>query len=328
MTSLRPMWVLLAVAAVLGLFSLIALPSSETLAQSPPTPTNIASPPSGGAGGNGGKEGPPPGPPGAFVSGFVYDYSSANRQPGVAVILDGGGWQAETVSDSNGYYQFANLGSGGGVLNLRLPAGAHAAAPNWPVSFGSGAHVRVNLGYYWGDTPPIPVLLSVNLRANTLVVQVENRMGEKATGGLVDVVLSMEVRAIPGVQASQGAVDYSEGRVRVALGEVPAGARVRVDVLLEKRETGMPVWRRPGYASPLVSSPSSDIQAMFTYDQQMTPQLVAVDLRPVSWPSEERLMPVTGSGLGAGGVLYLVLPILMILGLGIAGWRAIRARAG
>jgi hypothetical protein len=153
-------------------------------------------------------------------------------------------------------------------------------------------------------------------------------MGEKATGGLVDVVLPVEVRAIPGVQASQGAVDYSEGRVRVALGEVPAGARVRVDVLLEKRETGMPVWRRPGYASPLVSSPSSDIQAMFTYDQQMTPQLVALDLRPVSWPSEEGLMPVTGSGLGAGGVLYLVLPILMILGLGIAGWRAIRARAG
>jgi hypothetical protein len=67
---------------------------------------------------------------------------------------------------------------------------------------------------------------------------------------------------------------------------------------------------------------------MFTYDQQITPQLVVVDLQPVSQVSGENLMPVTGSGLMAGGVLYLILPILMILGLGIAGWRAIRAKAG
>jgi hypothetical protein len=326
MTSSRPVWILVAMAAVLGLFSLVALPSSETLAQSPPTPTNIASPAPPGAGGKGGEEGPPPGPPGALVSGFVYDYSNAARQPGVTVVIDGGGWLAEVVSDSNGFYQFGNLGSGAAVLNLRLPAGAHAVAPNWPVSFGSGAHVRVNLGYYWGDTPPLPVLLSGELRGSTLVVQVENRTGEPATGGLVDILLPVGIQAVPGVRASQGVVDYSEGRVRVAWERIPPRTRATVDVLLEQGGTAMPVSRGPGWASPSLSAPSSDIQTMFTYDQQITPQLVAVDFRPVSRPSNESLMPITGSGLGSGGLLNLFLPILMILGLGIAGWRAIRIR--
>jgi len=81
------------------------------------------------------------------------------------------------------------------------------------------------LGYYWGDNPPLPVLLSGGLQDSSLVVQVENRTSEKTTGGLVDVRLPTDMKALPAVQLSQGTLDYSEHRVRVMVGDIPAGTK-------------------------------------------------------------------------------------------------------
>jgi hypothetical protein len=331
MTSLRQMAWLLAAAILLSLMSLMVLPESgDVLAQGTvlPTPTNVGEGGGGGGGGEGkgGRQEPPPGPPGALVSGFVYDYSKARRQSGITVMIEGGGWQAQTVSDSNGYYQFANLGAGAGVLNLSLPPGAHPVAPNWPVSFGSGTDVRVNLGYYWGDSSPVPVRLSSNLKDSTLTVQVENRAGDTATGGVVDILLPLDVKASPVVQASQGAVDYSERRLRVAVGAIPAEARVTVEVLLETAGTTAASSRGPGQAVPLSQPPSAPIRVMFTYDEQATPQLIAVDLEQVPQSLEQTLMPVTGKGLSPRNVLNLSLPILLVLGLVAAGWWALKVR--
>ena len=338
MVSSQHVKILLLSVAVLSLVSLMALPSSSTLAQGPPTPTNIPNVTPGGGGGDGGERPATPVPPGADLAGFVYDYSRGGPQPGVTVLLEGGGWRAETVSDSNGNYQFVNLGSGEGVLNLALPPGVHPAAPNWLVSFGSGGHVRVNLGYYGGDTPPMPVLLSSRLEGNMLLAQVENRTGQAATGGLVDIRLPVSLRASPAVQASQGAVDYSEHRVRVIFGELAPGTTVSISVSLEKvgaamrrgRETA-PTHavdaRGPGLASPLVQTSSSQIQVMFTYDQQITPQLVAVDPEQVSPVSQaETLMPITGNGLAVGGLLGMGLAIALLLVLAGAGWRSVDGR--
>jgi hypothetical protein len=327
MTSLRQMAWLLGAAVLLSLMSLMVLPESgDVLAQGTvlPTPTNVGEGGGGGVGkeGKGGREELPPGPPGALVSGFVYDYSKATRQSGITVTIDGGGWQAQTVSDSNGYYQFANLGAGDGVLNLSLPPGAHPVAPNWPASFGSGADVRVNLGYYWGDNSPVPVRLSGNLKDSTLTVQVENRAGDTATGGVVDILLPLDVKASPVVQASQGVVDYSERRLRVAVGAIPAETGVTVEVLLETAATTAFNSRGPGQAVPLSRPPSAPIRVMFTYDQQATPQLIAVDLEsPV-----QTLMPVTGNGLSTRSLVNLSLPILLVLGLVAAGWWALKVK--
>jgi hypothetical protein len=322
MTSLRQMAWLLAAAVLLSLMSLMVLPESgDVLAQGTvlPTPTNVGE---GGGEGRGGRQELPPGPPGALVSGFVYDYSKATRQSGITVMIEGGGWQAQTVSDSNGYYQFANLGAGDGVLNLSLPPGAHAVAPNWPVSFGSGADVRVNLGYYWGDNSPVPVRLSSDLKDSTLTVQVANHAGETATGGVVDVLLPLDVKASPVVQASQGAVDYSEHRLRVAVGAIPAETGVTVEIPLEPVGTASFSSRGPGQAVPLSQPPSAPIRVLFTYDQQATPQLIAVDLgSPV-----QTLMPVTGNGLDTRSLVTLSLPILLVLGLAAAGWWALKVK--
>jgi hypothetical protein len=329
MISLRQLALLLPTVVLLGSLALVFQPgSNNALAQGTPqpTPTNTGGGGGGGGDGDGGKGESPLGPPGAVVSGFVYDYSKAARQGGVTVMIDGGGWQAQTVSDSNGYYQFVNLGSGSGVLNLGLPPGAHSVAPNWPVSISAGSDIRVDLGYYWGDAPPMPVMLSSTLEDNILVVQVENRTGETVTGGLVDIRLPTNVKALPVVEASQGIVDYGEYRLRVALGDIVAKTGVTVKVSLEKTEKAMLNSRGFGQASPLVRSSPTTIWVTFTYDQQITPQSVTVDPEQVTPASTEApaevLMPITGGGLTTN----LILPLLLVLVLVAAGGRALRTR--
>jgi hypothetical protein len=329
---------LLPALVVLSLLSLMLLPSSSTLAQGPPTPTNVVSVTPGPAGEEADENGAPPPPPGALVSGYVYDYSRAARQPGIPVVIDGGGWQAETVSDSNGYYRFVDLGAGTAVLNLRLPSGAQPVAPNWPVTFGRGAEVRVNLGYYWGDSPPLPVVLSAEVRDSALVARVENHTHETATDGLVDIVLPAGIKALPAVQTSQGTVDYGERRVRVTWSQLPAGASVTAQVPLQKIGAAMAPGRSPGRAAPLNETAANRIRVMFTYNQQITPQLEVVDpgqvteagvlkdAEPMAEAAPETFMPITGTGAGGDNLALLVLPILLILGLGVAGWRRSRAK--
>ncbi len=49
------------------------------------------------------------------VEGFVVDAQGAGW-PGVLVRLRGGGWQAEWLTDSNGFFYFDNLGAGQAVI--------------------------------------------------------------------------------------------------------------------------------------------------------------------------------------------------------------------
>ena len=353
MTSTWLVKMLLVMAVLGGLALLAAAPPSGALAQSPPTPTNITTPgttpiPGGGRGKGGGEEGTPV-PPGMGVWGYVYDYSARMRQPGIPVILDGGGWRAETVSDSNGLYQFFNLGAGSAVINLRLPPGTHPVAPDWPISL-SGVNVRVDLGYYWGDNPPLPVLLSGGLQDSSLVVQVENRTSEKTTGGLVDVRLPTDMKALPAVQLSQGTLDYSEHRVRVMVGDIPAGTKATITIPVQKGAASLFDRRSPGQAAPLPQS-TAKIQIAFTYDQQITPQLVALApdqvssiaapvaqaatatptlLPPAATPTPRAAtpapLPVTGNSPQDNGIVSVLLPALLVLILGVAGWWSLRAR--
>jgi hypothetical protein len=347
---------LLAMTVLAGLASLAVSPPPGALAQSPPTPTNITEPvptrpPKEGGGGGGGKEAGTPMPPGMTVSGYVYDYSNRMRQPGIPVILDGGGWRAQTLSDSNGLYQFFNLGTGSAVLNLRLPPGTHAVAPDWPVSL-SGVDVHVDLGYYWGDNPPLPVLLSGSLQDSNLLVQVENRSNEKVTGGLVDVRLPTELKALPGIQLSQGTLDYSERRVRVTTGDIPSEAKATLTIPVQKAAASLHNRRSPGQAAPLSQSDTA-IQIAFTYDQQITPQMVTIALNqaassatsatpaaqaaatatplpptatPASQASTPAPLPVTGNSPEDNGIVAVALPALLVLILGAAGWWSLRAR--
>lgn len=145
------------------------------------------------------------------MSGYVYNYSGAARQRDVTVLLDGGSWHLETTTDSNGYYGFGGLGMGEAVLRLILRPEARSVTPEWSPSLDPGEDIIVNLGYYWGDDPPIPVILSGTLRGSTLTVQIRNRTIETSTGGLLEVTLPDGISASSQIFASQGTVEYRKG---------------------------------------------------------------------------------------------------------------------
>ncbi len=246
-----------------------------------PTATSVIEEPS-----EPGDETPQP-PHNAAIAGIVYDYSSGAPAPGVAVILTGGGWGVETVSDSHGNYRFDGLGSGSGVLNLRLPPGAHAVAPDWPVDTRDQTSSHVNLGFYWGDDPPIPVLLAVSAEPQVaavgsqvaITVRVDNRTPETASGGVVDIRLPSALRAVS-VRATQGTVDFAGLRVRVSLGDLPPGTQATIDLQTTVTKLAALGSRGPGLAAPLPQA-AAVVRTTFTYDQQMTPQAVLTDIQTV-----------------------------------------------
>lgn len=236
-----------------------------------PTPTNLGE----GGGQNdddddddsGGEAAPPRGP-GAGLSGFVYGYSDGGFVGGVTVVFESPGWQAETVTDSNGYYQFRGLDSGAGVLNLRVPPGATSVTKDWPVRLVGGQETQINLGFYWGNNPPIPVRLSASASGGQLLVQVENRTGEAATAGLIQIEPVEGVKVSLPVEASHGeVVDYSAYDFQVDLPEVDAGETATVQVQLESTGGNIQAGREEG-----------QVRVLFTYGQQITPQVVEVDL--------------------------------------------------
>lgn len=229
-----------------------------------PTATNVG----GGSSGSSSRDDTPaPGQVGQ-ISGVVYNFSAGGApEPGLTVVLDGGGWQAEAVTDSNGYYQFAGLGASKAVLNLRLPPTAHALMPDWPVFTANTRGETTNLGFYWGDTPPLPVLMSVSpatIQApvnQTFRFQVSalNQSGADASDVLIDVRLPSGIVAVEAT-TTHGLIDFSEHRIWGQLGTLPNG------------QTGV-LTINARFA--LDSVPQNEqARITLTYDEQLTAQVV------------------------------------------------------
>lgn len=247
------------------LLALGSLPVGTTQAQGDPepTPTDL------GRGGNDDDDdggGAAPARPVAGVSGFVYDYTNHVYEGGVTVIFETAGWQTEAVTDSNGFYQINGLDSNGGILNLRLPPGVQAAAPDWPVRLVRGATTEANLGYYWDDGASIPVRLTASLNGTDLLVEIENQTSKAATGGQITIISPAIISVKPPVQASAGqVVDYDPHNFQLDVSQIDGGDTVSLNVLTEANPTA-----KAGPAAP-------EIRVVFTYDQQITPQVIIVD---------------------------------------------------
>ena len=180
----------------------------------------------------------------------------------------GAGGQAEAVTDSNGYYEIGDLGTGDGSVNLRLPPGTQPVVFNWPIRLDSGTDLHLNLGYYWGNNPPLPVVLAGNLENNRLAINIENRTAEIATGGTIEILSPGGIRVSPPIQAGQGKVaSYDSHQFQFAVDELAAGGSTAVEVLLNKVQ-----------AAAQAGQADSTVRVIFTYDQQLTPQVIEVDL--------------------------------------------------
>lgn len=278
---LKPTIVFVACGSLLWMTAALAKPEADVLAQSAtntprPTPTNI--------GGDSDEDGDQSGAviPGqnAGVSGIVYNFSdNTSPSPGIVVIIEGGGWSQETVTDSNGRYFFAGLGMGSAVLNLRLPEGAHPAAPNWPIFTDGETGVDIDLGYFWGETRPLPVVLRGAVAPTaapvgdpvTLSYEIENFTSETAANGLLDIQLPPELQAVE-ANASQGVVDLSSKRVRLSLGDLPPGSLATLQIqtsLVAMAADGGRIGQPVAFDA---TGPAAVIFAGFTYDQMIVPQ--------------------------------------------------------
>jgi hypothetical protein len=282
---------LLLLLASLSLVMLLCSWPAGTQAQGTPspTPTNIGE--GGGNGGDdddddGGGAAAPARGPGASLTGFVYGYSDRAFVGGVIVLFESPGWQAETVTDSNGFYQFSGLDSGPAVLNLRLPPGATSVTKDWPVRLVGGQETQANLGFYWGDNPPIPVRLSAEAAGSgRLAVQIENQTGEAATGGLIQIEPLSGVKVSLPVDISQGqVVDYSAYDFQVDLAELEAGETASITASLDPTQGNIEAGQGEG-----------QVRVVFTYDQQITPQVVEVDLSASDFE-----LPVAEAGAAQG----------------------------
>lgn len=329
----------------------VSLAQRPTPTSVPPTPTNTPPLPTptataGGSGviSSGGSKSEPYVPPQeGTVWGYVIDYSNGGTpQSDVPVVLDGGGWQAETVSDSNGYYIFAGLGSGSAKANLKLPPNTHPVNPNWEVHTGTANPIPTNLGYYWGDTPPMPVLLSVEPntatigagQAITFKISVNNRSGGDANNVLIDFALPLALVA-DRADIITGSVDFASHRIWGQVETLPTDQTTTLTVYATATDT--------------LGDEMLTVDAKLTYQEQLTPQRITVNLQsdpaettpaaddttttatevqPPAESTPETLIPDTGSSssFAPGTIPLVIISLLFIVGLGFAGARAFARR--
>jgi hypothetical protein len=305
MKTTRLLWLLLIVVLALGLSAIsLSLPGPGPAAYAQrPTPTNILPAPAGGEEAEPREDLEPP--RSGTVSGIVFNYSTGQPQGGIGVVLDGGGWAAEMVSESDGRYAFQGLGRGPATLRLRLPEGATPVNPDLQVYTGHTLEINVNLGYYTGDQSPVPVLLTAEYAPVegvsgqlALSFQVENRGEIDITGVFVDARLPAGQQIIS-AHTSQGWADAVGLRAQVHLGSLAQGQKASINLLLK-------------LTSPETSEKGT--RATLTYDQQMTSQIVDV----VASRSEAVKMPVTGETTAQDWPSNLLLAALVVAAFGCA----------
>jgi hypothetical protein len=258
----------------------LSLVGPANQAQTPrPTPTVLGDGNNGGNNGGGSDsdddddDGPPLIVQSGTVRGYVYEYPSGAAIGDVMVVLDGGGWQAETTTDSQGFYEFAGLGEGFGVLNLRLPNNAASVAPNYPVNTGLPNPTNTNLGFYWGNTRPLPVRLSFAEATMTTPVNqdiilsglVENRTDQIATSLTARVQLPSGLSVL-GAQAPIGEVTLGDNEIIIQWDRLPAGETGTFNISARFNDARASE-TLPGYAT-------------LNYAEQLTPQAVLLSFSP------------------------------------------------
>lgn len=264
--SIKPLFILAVVAILLLILGSLPVGSTHAQGGPEPTPTDL------GRGGDDDDDddddggGAPPARSVAGISGFVYDYSGGVYEGGITVIFETEGWETEAVTDSNGFYQIRELDTNGGILNLRLPPGVQAAAPDWPVRLTRGSSTEVNLGYYWRDGSSIPVWLKASLDGTQLRVEVVNQTDEAATGGEIRVLSPPLIDvSTPRNVAGATVADYNPDHFQLDVDELAAGESVGFNLPVEANAAV-----EAGQAAP-------EIRVTFTYDQQITPQAIVLD---------------------------------------------------
>ncbi len=259
------------------------------------------------------------------VSGYVVDYTGGGApQAGIPVVLDGGGWSLEAMSDSNGFFQFMGLGDGTARLRLKLPPDAHPVNEDWQVNT---AGETVNMGFRWGDAP-LPVVLMIDStemtaragEATSFSVMVKNQSGGEATNITLKVVLPDGVTPTT-AEASTGTAEVSENTVLGTIDTLPTGETATFTIAATAGD---------GLGDTTLTG-----EVTLMYDQQYSPQRLAVTWQPASGSAgtaatdgANALIPTTGddTDMSTNVLPLILLSLAFIVGLGYAGMRTMTRR--
>jgi hypothetical protein len=296
MKSIWQLKILVPVMILLALSWSLLLPSPNVQAQgSPkPTPTNEASRDDG-DGGNGNRRdkdrdiggaklnGETDGKHGGGISGYVFNYSTGGPQGGILVTLSGGSWQLETLTDSNGFYQFGNLGNGTAMLNIYMPMTFQSMTANWPVRIERGVDQTVNLGYYTGNQSPLQVELVATIQNGVLHAQIINRTNQPIANASVEVRLPDGIEASASIQGNEVTPLPNINSLRVQANDIVATGQATIKIPLQSLPdaTFGPSTEVTNATNATTQSDPANfafrpkIEVIFYYDQQLTPQLIA-----------------------------------------------------
>lgn len=214
----------------------------------PPDPGRPVLPqpqPPGPGGGQEGGEGGAAGETCAGVRGTVINWGYQN-EPGIALRLNGGGWETTQVSSGDGQYQFGGLGEGIGFLSAELsPDRAETLRPMADavaIRLHCGMDVIANMGLYSGSKrPDPPATLTMGASQGTVLpgqkvsfyLKLKNDMPNAISHVFVTDYLP-EGLAVVDVTTSSGSVEVLDGRmVSVTIGELAQGEQVAMQIIVQ-----------------------------------------------------------------------------------------------
>ncbi|GEM_PF-4066442 len=275
----------------------------DTPLDRPPLPQ----PQPGGNGGGSGDEGK--GPPAALncagVRGVVMNWGY-QHEPGVALQLEGGGYQVSQVSASDGRYDFRGLGQGYAVLKPSLTVGqvnlkVHTDEVAIPLRCGFDS--ILNVGLYSGDKRPRPPAY-LSLAADEtrlqpgdifrLVIKVRNTLPTGISSVIVTDLFPAFIK-VKGIDVTKGQAEVADGRMlSIYVGNMDSGEEMTATVTLEVTDEARTGQRAVNRTTLLYAESMADqIVSTFTVGEKVAfetgyePSLVA------SVDSEE---PVEGTG--------------------------------
>jgi uncharacterized repeat protein (TIGR01451 family) len=257
-----------------------------------------------------------------------------HNEPHAKVILRGGGWDLETISDDNGYYYFKGLGTDNVFLNLALPEGSDLTPMTTDLALqtkGSGQLI-INLGLYSSPTAPtLPIEMSMSVepevaRPGSVVVytiQATNRLPHGISQVLVTDYLPTGLVPVEAT-VSHSTVEILDNLIIADIGEmaVEDTAVVIIEARVEDNVTpGTVIQNRASF----IYAESVAVQALAsltiggarptakpateTPTVMETPAVIetpAVTTTPES-PGD---LPVTGFGLPIAGFLFALLVLI------------------
>ncbi len=249
---------------------LVFMPLPTVVAQEPPPdrpdpptdrpdgPPNRSEPPAGGSGGSGGGLVLGSSDDDTFsglcptVHGLAINWGHRNI-PKILVKLNGASWQAQEITDDNGYYASECMGLGIALLNLAEPHGLNPLTTDIAIRLGYKPSFEVNLALYGNGITPKLLVTPIVTASDTSVlpdeiltytIQVTNTLGAPASGqkmwGVMVTDLLPEGLTPVSVISTLGNVELWGNLVTADIGQLEPGQTATIIVTTIVREDVLP----------------------------------------------------------------------------------------